>query len=45
MGLQGDEVASSKLPQSVPQKMVDEEYPMHLCMYITLVFSSHSHQV
>ena len=44
--LQGDEVAeSSKLPQSAPQKMVDEEYPMHRCMSIALLFSSHSHQV
>ena len=45
MDLRGDEVASSKLPQSAPQKMVDEEYPMQHCMSIALVFSSHSHRV
>lgn len=44
--LQGDEVAeSSKLLQSVLQKMVDEEYLMHCCMSTVLLFSSRSHQV
>ena len=44
--LQGDEVVGSSKPQqSVPQKMVDEEYSTHRCMSITLLFSSHSHQV
>ena len=44
MDLQGDEVPeSSKLPQSAPQKMVDEEYPMDRCMSIALLFSSRSH--
>ena len=46
MDLRGDEVPeSSKLPQSAPQKMVDEEYPMDRCMSITLLPPSYSHQV
>jgi len=46
MDLRGDEAAGSlKPPRSAPQKMVDEEYPMHLCMSITLLFSSRSHHV
>jgi len=37
--------SSSKLPQSAPQKMVDEEYSTRRCMSTALLFSSHSHQV
>jgi len=46
MDLRGDGVTESlKPPQSAPQEMVDEEYPMHRCMSIALLFPSHSHQV